>query len=373
LILFGREMMLAQQREPAVVSALATLLLITNHIGRANSGLIALYPHNNSMGALDMGVVSDKSYSAAELLSAKTRVLWVMGADPAAHGKFSKPNLLIVQDLWTTATARLADVILPAQSFAEREGTFTNTERRVQLFRAALPPRGDAQADWWIIARLAKELGADWDYASPVQIMEEISARVPQYAGITYDQLARVDVPEYISKPVTGVEPELLAGQGAPREDSVRIAMGEPTGATSSIQWATVAESNPDAKFAIQWIEPAAPAPGEGLVLAVARSLYDRGNLVNETRLIQSRVPKPYVEINNPHTFLSGVVNAHDAEELALADGATVRVSFDTRKMDLPARVNGHVPPGVVLIPSFLDGTERLEAGVTVKVEVLQK
>jgi len=157
LILYGREAMFAQQNDVAVARALIALLLITGHVGRANNGLVALYPHNNSTGAFDMGILPDggvgrarverRGLSAREMQAGKVRALYVMACDPAADGDFVKPEFLVVQDVFLTETAKLADVVLPAQSFAERDGTFTNTERRVQLFRAALKPVGESKPD----------------------------------------------------------------------------------------------------------------------------------------------------------------------------------------------------------------------------------
>jgi len=152
LIVYGREAMAAQQHDPAVTSSIETLLLITGHVGRVNNGLIALYPHNNSTGAMDFGLLPThgagrvkaqvKGLPARELLSGQVRGLYVMACDPAADGNFVKPEWLVVQDLFLTETAKLADVVLPAQSFAERDGTFTNTERRVQLVHAAVKATG---------------------------------------------------------------------------------------------------------------------------------------------------------------------------------------------------------------------------------------
>jgi predicted molibdopterin-dependent oxidoreductase YjgC len=212
LILYGREMMFAQHSDRAVASGIATLLLITGHVGRKNNGLIALYPHNNSTGAMDFGLLPDqgvgrarvsvKGLSAREMMLGKVRALYVMACDPAADGNFVKPDFLVVQDLFLTETAQQADVVLPAQSFAERDGTFTNTERRVQLFHAALKPVGQAKPDWWIVAQIAKRLVSGsrlqvtgskfgtWNYATASQVMDEIATTVPLYQGMTYAALA---------------------------------------------------------------------------------------------------------------------------------------------------------------------------------------
>jgi NADH-quinone oxidoreductase subunit G len=359
LILYGREMMFAQQYDLAVPSGIATLLLITGHVGRANNGLIALYPHNNSTGAFDFGLLSDHGVGrtkvnargmwAREMTSGKVHALYVMACDPASQGNFFKPEFLVVQDLFLTETAKLADVVLPAQSFAERDGTFTNTERRVQLFRAALKPIGESRADWWIVAEIAKRLGGKWNYRAASEIMDEIAATVPLYKGMTHAALAenvKMPRPPY--------------GQGNPSDQPTEIAMGELENISSGKVWQSVAESDASAKFELVWHEPARPPTADGglLTLAVSRSLYDRGTLVTRTKIVQPRVPKPSIEINS-----------QDAEHMGIENGARARVSFDARVIELNVRVNGHVPPDAVLIPNNLDGTAALPMGARVKVE----
>lgn len=359
LILYGREAMLAQQNDVAVARAIVALLLITGHVGRANNGLVALYPHNNSTGAMDMGILPDggvgrtrvdvRGLSAREMTAGKVRALYVMACDPAVDGNFVQPDFLVVQDLFLTETAQLADVVLPAQSFAERDGTFTNTERRVQLFRAAHKPIGESKPDWWIIAEIAKRLDAPWNYTAASDIADEIAATVPLYKGMTYAALA-----ENVKLPPP------RSGQGNPSHEPTQIAMGELENISSGKMWASVAESDAHAKFELVWSEPARPTTDDRrpFTLAVARALYDRGTLVSKTKIVQPRVPVPYVEIN-----------AQDAEQLDIANGARVRVVFEARVIELNARVNGHVPPGVVLIPNNLDGTPALPMGAQVSVE----
>ncbi|MDE3089823.1 MAG: NADH-quinone oxidoreductase subunit NuoG [Chloroflexota bacterium] len=359
LILYGREAMAAQQHDPAMTSSIETLLLITGHVGRANNGLIALYPHNNSTGAVDFGLlpthgagrvkVEAKGLSAHDLTAGKVRGLYVMACDPAADGNFIKPEFLVVQDLFLTETAKLADVVLPAQSFAERDGTFTNTERRVQLFRAALKPIGEAKPDWWIITEIAKRLGVIGGYTDAAHVMDEIAALVPLYKGMTYAALSE-----------NVIMPRPPYGQGNPSDEPTMIAMGELENISSGKQWLSVAEGDANAKFELFWNEPGSQSSvvSNQYFLAVARSLYDHGTLVNKTRIVQPRVPAPFVEINS-----------HDAEQIGIANGARVRVSFDSRAIELNVRVDGHVPPGAVLVPNNLDRTAALPMGARVKIE----
>lgn len=358
LILYGREAMAAQQNDGAVASALASLLLITGHVGRISNGLIALYPHNNSTGAIDLGLLPDhglgrsrigdkeRGLTAREMVKGKQlSALWIMACDPASEEAFVKPDFLVVQDLFLTETAKQADVVLPAQASAEREGTFTNTERRVQLFRAAVKPAGESRPDWWIIAQVARRMGAAWTYTGPADILQEISRTVPLYAGMTHTALTE-----------NVIQPRPPYGIGNPSREPTEIAMGELEGISSGKQWASAAESA-GVKFELTWAEPHVPPSPDGLVLAVARSLYDRGTCVARSNIVQPRVPAPWVEINS-----------HDAEELGIEGGARVDVSLDGHVITVNARVDGRVPPGVVLMPKNLDGTAGLPMGAIVKV-----
>ncbi|HEX7576942.1 MAG TPA: molybdopterin-dependent oxidoreductase, partial [Verrucomicrobiae bacterium] len=307
-------------------------------------------------GAMDFGLLPThgagrvkakvKGLPARELTSGKVRGLYVMACDPAADGNFVKPEWLVVQDLFLTETAKLADVVLPAQSFAERDGTFTNTERRVQLFHAAIKAAGEAKPDWWIVSEIAKRLGADWTYIHPSEVMSEIASSVSLYAGMTYAALAE-----------NVMMPRPPFAQGNPSDEPTMIAMGELENVSSGRQWLSIAESDANHKFDLFWNEPKISAEG-GILLAVARSLYDRGTLVSRTNIVQPRVPAPMVELNS-----------HDAEQLGIADGARVRISFNSRVIELNARVDGHVPPDAILIPNNLDGTAALPMGARVQVE----
>jgi anaerobic selenocysteine-containing dehydrogenase len=125
------------------------------------------------------------------------------------------------------------------------------------------------------------------------------------------------------------------------------------------MQWASVAERDAAIKFELALSDPSIPTTDDKRqTLAVARSLYDRGTLVSKTQIVQPRVPAPYIEINSL-----------DAENLGIENNARVRVSFDSRVIEVNARVDGHVPPSVALMPNNLDGTAALPMGARVKIE----
>ena len=125
------------------------------------------------------------------------KALYIVGENPAltdadsnhAIKEMQELELLVVQDIFLTETGKLADVVLPASSFAEKEGTFSNTERRVARVRLAIPPVGQSKPDWQIICEISKRLGYPMEYHHPEEIFEEIRQVTPAYAGISYQRL----------------------------------------------------------------------------------------------------------------------------------------------------------------------------------------
>jgi formate dehydrogenase alpha subunit len=211
------------------VLALANLAMVAGQIGKVSSGVNPLRGQNNVQGACDMGGlpnvytgyqrVDDKSIrqkfekawgvslpakiglTLMEMMKGiaegKIKALFVLGenpllSDPNANKVKEELNhldLLVVQDIFLTETAELAHVILPGVSFAEKEGTFTNTERRVQRVRKAIEPIGDSRPDWQVICELSSRLGYSMKYHSPKEVMDEIASVTPSYGGIRYERL----------------------------------------------------------------------------------------------------------------------------------------------------------------------------------------
>ncbi len=212
------------------VIATANLAMLTGNIGKPGSGVNPLRGQNNVQGACDVGALPNvypgyqavnnedirKKFEATWGVSlnptpgktlteimplaheGKVKAMYLMGENPslsdpdASHVREAMQRLefFVVQDIFLSETALLADVVLPACSFAEKDGTFTNTERRVQRVRKAIEPVGDSRPDWWITCQLAQCMGAKgFDFDSPEQIMEEISSVTPSYGGISYKRL----------------------------------------------------------------------------------------------------------------------------------------------------------------------------------------
>ncbi len=188
---------------------LQALAVLTGNIGRPGTGVGPLFEDANSLGARDMGLLpdvlpgyqpaSEAGLSYTEILnSAELKALFVMGANPARHLVDAKMleslELLVVQEIVPTETVELADVVLPAVSFAEKEGTMTNVDHHVQALRRALRPLPGARADWEILVALARSMGQNWSYASPRDILLEIADNNPFYAGLTWEDLAAQSV-----------------------------------------------------------------------------------------------------------------------------------------------------------------------------------
>ena len=181
---------------------LQAVALVTSNIDRPGAGVGPLFEDANSLGARDMGLLPDAlpgyqpaqdiGLSYSEMLSSPDiKALYVMGANPMRHvGQFPPDlELLIVQDILLTETAQQADVVLPAVTFAEKDGSMTNVDHHVQAILHALRPLPGAKADWEILIALANHLGHKWNYTSPQEILLEIAHTNPFYAGLTWEGL----------------------------------------------------------------------------------------------------------------------------------------------------------------------------------------
>jgi len=211
------------------VMAIANLAMATGNMGRLSTGVNPLRGQNNVQGACDMGALppvltgyqkvddtptlerfnqawntilsSKPGLTVTEMFDAaeegKVKMMYIMGENPLlsdadiGHVEEAVKHLdfLVVQDIFLTETAEYADVVLPATTFAEKDGTFTNTERRVQRIRPAVSPRGDSRPDWLILTELANKVGFNWNYSNPEEIIKEIASLTPSYAGINYKRV----------------------------------------------------------------------------------------------------------------------------------------------------------------------------------------
>lgn len=338
------------------VMAISNLALLCGHLGKEGAGVNPLRGQNNVQGACDMGALpnvfpgyqrvdlpeivekfekawgvtlSDKpGLTLPEILDAagagKIKFLYIMGENPMVsdpdlnHVKeaLSSVDFLVVQDIFLTETAELAHVVLPAASAFEKDGTFTNTERRVQRVRKAVEPVGEAKADWVIIVELMNRLGYEVQYQHPYEIMEEITKVTPQYGGINYYR---------------------IEGQG--------------------LQWPCPSKDHPGTRFLHQgrftrgkglfmpilYQGPAEENDGEyPYLLTTGRILYQYHTRTMTGRVtgLNEMAPESYIEINP--------VTAH---QLGIKDGEVVKVVSRRGSIITKAKVVAKVKEHVVFMP----------------------
>ncbi|MBN1459241.1 MAG: formate dehydrogenase subunit alpha [Armatimonadetes bacterium] len=337
------------------VLALANLAMLTGNMGKPGSGVNPLRGQNNVQGACDMGAlpnvypgyqrVTDEASRAkfeqawgvslpgevgltvVEMVNAAAegtlKGLFIMGENPmlsdpdVTHVEEGLRNLefLAVQDIFLTETAQLADVVLPAAAFAEKDGTFTNTERRVQRIRQAIDPPGEARPDWDILCDLARRMGYDMLYPGPAAIQDEIASLTPSYGGITYDRLDR----ETLQWPCPTEE-----HPGTPILHTEKFTRGR-------------------GKFhPIEFIE-ARELPDEDypLLLSTGRILehFHTGTMTRHSEVLDKLVSVGAIEINPT-----------DADKLGVTDGEMVEVVSRRGKIEIAARVTDRVAPGTVFL-----------------------
>ena len=225
---------------------------------------------------------------------------------------------MLVQELFLTSTAQQADIVLPAQSFAEREAPLTNYERRVQYFPSSILPRDDCKPDWEILTLLANELDQTWKYGSSAEVFADLAANLPAFRGMSYSQLSGKLIRTRSHFLYEGTSFETSGGQG----------MVYPSAA-----------ENAETRFELKFREPALPAESE-LLLVGARLLYDDGTLIGETQLLRNVTPSSYADLNHA-----------DAERLQIKNGDRIRLKSEFGTLELPAHVDGRAPLGVVVAP----------------------
>jgi formate dehydrogenase alpha subunit len=338
------------------VLACANLAMLCGHIGREGTGVNPLRGHQNVQGACDMGALPDvySGYQSVldeasrrkfeqswntklpenvgltviEIMKAaeegRVKGMYIMGENPMLsdpdinHVKKSLQALdfLVVQDIFLSETAELATVILPACSFAEKDGTFTSTERRVQRIRKAIGPIGASRPDWEIVCEVAQRLGSNMSYDSPREIMEEVATLTPIYGGIHYDRL----------------------------EDF-------------GLQWPCPHRDHPGTKYlhkdaftrgkgkfhAVDYRPPdEMPDDRYPFVLTTGRISYHfhTRTMTGRSETLNREVPEGYIEINPT-----------DAKELNIRHGSRIKVSSRRGQVVTKAMVTETVPPKTLFMP----------------------
>ena len=338
------------------VYSIANLALMTGNLGRESTGVNPLRGQNNVQGATDMGCIpnffpgyqklnipgvkqkfqtiwgvrlSDKiGLTATEMTKAafegSLKAMYIMGENPAMSEPdinhtiktLKKLDFLVVQDIFMTETAELADVVLPAACFAEKDGTFTNTDRSVQRIRKAVEPPGEAKEDAYIIIELAKRLGYEMRYDSIEDIFQETGKLWPALAGITYKRIAKTGLQwpcPTLDHPGT---PYLFKG-------------GFPRGrAAFTVVRYRASEELPDNEYPF--------------LLSTGRQLfqYHTGSMTRRVDAINMVSPGAYIEIH-----------PDDADKLKVRDGDIVKVTSRRGSLDVKVMVSGRPLKGLVFIP----------------------
>jgi len=339
------------------VIAIANLAMLTGNIGKPGAGVNPLRGHNNVQGACDMGALPNvyPGYQAVadpairerfevawrcslpvepgltltEILDAayhgQIKAIYFMGENPVlsepqakhAEAALQKLEFLVVQDVFLTETARLAHVVLPGVTFAEKDGTFTNTERRVQRVRKAIEPIGNSQPDWWITCQIAQRMGRGngFDFAHPSQSMDEIARLTPSYGGISYRRLEEGS----LQWPCPDAE-----HPGTPILYTEQFVRSNGKGQFIPLQYRPPMEL-PDTKYP--------------LLLTTERSLYHfhTGTLTRKVKGLNALREEELVEIN-----------PNDALALGIADGDMVRVISRRGEVVAKAKVTEVSPVGVI-------------------------
>lgn len=319
-----------------LVRAVANLQMVTGNIGKAGAGVSLLRGKSNAQGAADVGAVpGENGLTVPAMIDAaiagKIKVLYVMGENIALAGAhvadaLGKLDFLVVQDMFMTETAARANVVLPSASFAERDGTYTNSERRVQRVRKAVAPVGSTKADWEIVAGIAKAMGHEKDFAfkDAEAIFSEIAKAVPAYAGITY---AKLEKPEAVQWPAAGG----VFGTAVLYADKFATRDGK-------------------AAFAAVEFKPNGTA--DNAFPFMVASQWPMGTLSVNTPSIVREWASPVVYINK-----------EDAKALKITTGQKVRVSDKAGSVTLAATVTSDIKKGVVSLPANM-------AGAAVKLEI---
>ncbi|WP_393960025.1 formate dehydrogenase subunit alpha [Priestia megaterium] len=337
-------------------AAISNLLLATGNYRRPGAGAYPLRGHNNVQGACDMGTLPawlpgyqhvtnsvarekfEKAYGVKikdkpgldniqmlhSIDEGKMKAMYLVGEDMAlvdsnanhVHEILSNLDFFVVQDIFLSRTAQYADVVLPAVPSLEKDGTFTNTERRVQRLYQALPTLGDSKPDWWIVQEIANRLGANWSYTHPGDIFAEMASLSPLFSQASYESLEGWD--SFLWGSLEGKSTPLLYVDGFNFPDK-------------------------KARFALSdWVLPAEFPEEYDLHINNGRMLehFHEGNMTNKSSGIQSKVPEVFVEIS-PQL----------AKEREIEEGSLVRLISPFGAVKVQALITERVKANELYLP----------------------
>jgi len=340
IVLFGSDG-LGLAGSSNLAAACAQLLQKTGHVGRPNNGLIGVWSRANDQGAWEMGFRPEVDFAA----TFKGKAVYIAGADPAGDDPALKKALkeakfVVVQDLFRTDSADLADVVLPVRAYTERDGTMTTGERRVQRYYPAIPPLGETKADYAITAEIAKNLDIELEGTSPVLAFEKLAASVKDFEGLSYAKLAEVEE----QWPIVG-RGDLYYG-GTTYENTqglgVQLVSAVERGDTVSI---------PEIR------SEAGLRPKEDELLGVpVTKLYDRGTTVAPAELLHERIGGATIALH-----------PEAAQRLGVEAGKSVQVSFDGVQGEAVVKIDETISAGVVLVPRSMGLAIREPVAIKVK------
>ena len=322
IIFYGSEGM-GLEASQALAQACANLLVVTNHTHQANNGLIGVWPRANDQGAWELGYRPVPNLQEA---FQQFEAIYIAGADPVGDnpslaGAVRDAGFVVVQDLFLTETARLADVVLPTQPFTEREGTFTSGERRVQRFYPAVM-QSELKPDYAIIAAISQLAGLNVE-ETPLRIFNRLAANVPAFKGLSYRRLAEVTE----QWPIIGRSDLYYGGTSYANDQGLGVHLSL-SAQTPPLSWPQ---------------EPELNLP-EGSLLAVPITrLYDRGQTIYLSQLLHQRTPPAHV-----------VLHPEVAQRLDIPDGTMVNITLDGNQFEAILHVSELVPTGVVIVPRSL-------------------
>ena len=315
----------------ALMQAASNFLIQTNHVGRVNNGLVGVFSGANGMGLHYMGYTPE---ATQDLIQNPPKVLIVAQADvlyddPTASQWLSKVETIIQLTLFKGEAISKAKVVLPIHSFAERDGSYTSIERRVQRFYTAQGPMGQALPSWQVAQRLSALLGMGREKVSASAVMLEITKAISAFEGCRFNELAKTEA----QFPIIGRDDVYYGGTAYDNKGGL------------GVQLASAAESGGFVSAGTVNL-PTVLKPSNGkLVIVPTRELYNRERMFRPSieKIMAPRVPDAYIQLSEA-----------DAEASSIQDGDIVTVRYEGGSADVVAYINPDAPQGVAYLPTHL-------------------